>query len=309
MKITFFSIILLFILLVVSCTACSLPLDEEVISEDVRIVTWNIQNLFDDINNGTEYDEYVPREKGWDSDLFHLRMGRIGEVFDALLEEPPQIILFQEIENLNTLQILNNTFLEKKYNNYMMSIVSSSLEECDLVVYVVDSTRPMGKEEQELIDMLIKKNRPYVIVLNKSDTDSKYTKDIRAFLLVNMKTNSIIETSALKKDGIDKLKDAIFEASPEGPQMYPEGFYTDQEPEFRIAEIIREKAITKMSQEIPHALYVEISDTEMKGEGEKQKLWVRAFLTVERESQKGMVIGKGGGFKNSIFKFVYSIFF
>jgi len=198
---------------------------------------------------------------------------------------------------------------EKKYNNYMMSIVSSSLEECDLVVYVVDSTRPMGKEEQELIDMLIKKNRPYVIVLNKSDTDSKYTKDIRAFLLVNMKTNSIIETSALKKDGIDKLKDAIFEASPEGPQMYPEGFYTDQEPEFRIAEIIREKAITKMSQEIPHALYVEISDTEMKGEGEKQKLWVRAFLTVERESQKGMVIGKGGGFKNSIFKFVYSIFF
>lgn len=183
---------------------------------------------------------------------------------------------------------------ERKYNNYMMSIVSSSLEECDMVIYVVDSTRPMGKEEQELIDMLITKGKSFVIVLNKCDTDSKYKQDIRGFLKVNMKPESIIETSALKSEGIDILKDAIFETAPEGPKMYPDDFYTDQEPEFRIAEIIREKAISKMSQEIPHAMYVEIADTEMKGEGEKQKLWVRAFLTVERESQKGMVIGKGG---------------
>jgi GTP-binding protein Era len=183
---------------------------------------------------------------------------------------------------------------ERKYNNYMMGIVSSSLEECDLVVYVVDSTRPMGAEEQELIDMLTAKGKSLVIVLNKCDNDSKYKQDIRGFLKVNMKPESIIETSALKGEGIDILKDAIFAVAPEGPQMYPDDFYTDQEPEFRISEIIREKAISKMSQEIPHAMYVEISDTEMRGEGEKQKLWVRAFLTVERESQKGMVIGKGG---------------
>lgn len=183
---------------------------------------------------------------------------------------------------------------ERKYNNYMMGIVSSSLEECDMVVYVVDSTRPMGKEEQELIDMLMAKGKPLVIVLNKCDKDSKYKQDIRGFLKVNMKPESIIETSALNSEGIDSLKDTIFEVAPEGEQMYPADFYTDQDPEFRIAEIIREKAISKMSQEIPHAMYVEISDTEMKGENEKQKLWVRAFLTVERESQKGMVIGKGG---------------
>ncbi len=183
---------------------------------------------------------------------------------------------------------------EKKYNNYMMNIVSSSLDECDMVVYVVDSTRPMGKEEQELIDMLTSKGKRLVLVLNKCDTNSKFKQDIRGFLLVNMKPDSILETSALKEEGIDLLKDAIFDAAPEGEQMYPDDFYTDQDPEFRIAEIIREKAISKMSQEIPHAIYVEISDTEMKGEGEKQKLWVRAFVTVEKESQKGMVIGKGG---------------
>jgi GTP-binding protein Era len=183
---------------------------------------------------------------------------------------------------------------EKKYNNYMMGIVSSSLEECELVIYVVDATRPMGKEEQELIDMLTDSGKPLVVVLNKCDTTSQYKKDIRAFLMVNIHPESIIETSALKKEGIDELKEAIFKAAPEGDPMYPADFYTDQDPEFRIAEIIREKAISKLSQEIPHATYVEISDMEMKGEGEKQKLWVRAFLTVEKESQKGMVIGKGG---------------
>lgn len=183
---------------------------------------------------------------------------------------------------------------EKKYNNYMMGIVSSSLEECELVVYVVDSTRPMGKEEQELIDMLTTSGKPLVVVLNKCDTNSQYKKDIRAFLLVNIHPESIIETSALKNEGINELKEAIFKTAPEGDPMYPDDFYTDQDPDFRIAEIIREKAITKLSQEIPHAIYVEISDMEMKGEGDKQKLWVRAFLTVEKESQKGMVIGKGG---------------
>ena len=183
---------------------------------------------------------------------------------------------------------------ERKYNNYMMGVVASSLEECDLVTYVVDSTRPMGKEEQELIDMMTTKGKPLVVVLNKCDTDSKYKQDIRGFLKVNLKPESIIETSALKSEGIDELKKSIFEAAPEGEQMYPGDFYTDQDPEFRISEIIRERAISKMSQEIPHSLYVEISDTEMKGKGEKEKLWVRAFITVERESQKGMVIGKGG---------------
>jgi len=183
---------------------------------------------------------------------------------------------------------------DRKYNNYMMGVVSSSLEESELVVYVVDSTRPMGKEEQELIDMLTGSGKPLVVVLNKCDSNSQYKRDIRAFLMVNIHPESIIETSALKKEGIDALKEAIFKAAPEGPPMYPEDFYTDQDPEFRISEIIREKAINKLSQEIPHATYVEISDMEMKGEGEKQKLWVRAFITVEKESQKGMVIGKGG---------------
>ena len=78
---------------------------------------------------------------------------------------------------------------------------------------------------------------------------------------------------------------------PEGDALYPEEFYTDQEVDFRIAEIVREQAIMRLRDELPHAIYVEISDMEWRRDG--KELWVRAFLCVEKESQKGMVIGKG----------------
>ena len=87
------------------------------------------------------------------------------------------------------------------------------------------------------------------------------------------------------------LLDAVFSVVPEGAALYPEEYYTDQDVDFRIAEIIREKAILNTRQEIPHALYVEIADLEMKRNG--KELWVRAFIIVERETQKAMVIGKG----------------
>jgi GTP-binding protein Era len=78
--------------------------------------------------------------------------------------------------------------------------------------------------------------------------------------------------------------------------MYPSDYYTDQLPEFRVMEIIREKAINASRQELPHSIYVEIADMEMKhdDEGNVKKLWVRAFLVAERESQKGILVGHGG---------------
>ena len=74
--------------------------------------------------------------------------------------------------------------------------------------------------------------------------------------------------------------------------MYPEDMYTDQRPEFRVTEIIREKAINRVRQEVPHAIFVSVEDMETSADGES--IWIRAFLNVERESQKGIIIGKGG---------------
>lgn len=181
---------------------------------------------------------------------------------------------------------------EKKFNNYMMEHVHTSLDEADAIMYVVDCTRPLGKEEQEIISIVNKSRKPLVLVLNKIDLDTKFLKDMKGFLMVNIKPKAILEISALKKEGIDELKEALIDICPEGPQMYPEEYYTDQDPEFRMAEIIREKAIRRVDKEVPHAIYVEMADTEYK-EAENT-MWVRAFLTVEQESQKGFLIGHKG---------------
>ncbi len=180
---------------------------------------------------------------------------------------------------------------DKKFNQYLKDVVLSSLEEADMLLYVVDATRPPGSEEREIIDLLNKeKDKPVLLVINKIDKEARYTTEIRGLLQVNVHPDALMETSALEGTGVDALRDRLIELAPEGELMYPEEYYTDQEPEFRIAEIIREKAISQTTQEIPHALYVEVADTEMK-DGE---LWVRAFLTVESESQVGIVVGKGG---------------
>ena len=117
---------------------------------------------------------------------------------------------------------------------------------------------------------------------------------MRGLLVVNLKLQpkAILEISALKEEGIDELKETLIENCPDGPFMYPPDYYTDQEPEFRMAEIIREKAVRRVKDEVPHAIYVEMADTEYDREAET--MWVRAFLTVEQESQKGFVIGHKG---------------
>jgi GTP-binding protein Era len=163
---------------------------------------------------------------------------------------------------------------------------------------VVDATRPLGKEEEEIIALLHKEKKPVILALNKCDSSQGHRDELRAFLRLNTRVEQVFEVSALKNQGLEELKAALYESAPEGPLMYPEGYYTDQTPEFRIAEVIREKAIERTTQEIPHALYVELADMEWRREG--KELWVRAFLIVERESQKGIVIGKGGQLIKSI---------
>ena len=181
---------------------------------------------------------------------------------------------------------------ERKFNQILTDIVRSALEESEILLYVVDATRPLGKEEEEIIALLQKEQKPVVLALNKCDAPNERRDELRAFLRLNANVEKVYEISAAEHTGLDELKTALYEAAPEGPPMYPEGYYTDQTPEFRIAEVIREKAIARTSEEIPHCLYVEMADMEWRRDG--KELWVRAFLTVERESQKGIVIGRGG---------------
>lgn len=186
---------------------------------------------------------------------------------------------------------------EKKMNLYLKEQVFSSLEEADGVLYVCDLGRTPGIEEEFIVSVLKERGTIPVIALNKCDLEVTRGEEYRAFLADKGGWSKSVAVSAETGENLPLLLDALFDSLSDGELLYPPEFYTDQTPEFRITEIIREKAINRVRQELPHALYVEISDLE---EREKDSWWIRAFIVAERESQKGILIGRGGEMIKSI---------
>ena len=181
---------------------------------------------------------------------------------------------------------------DKKFNRYLTDLVSVTLGDSDIVLYLVDGTRPFGDEERALLEKLRSAAKPCIIAINKSDRKGSAWKEIRSAVTGALPGAAVHEVSALAGEGVEALASALFAMAPEGDQLYPEEFYTDQDPPFRIAEIIREKAIAYTRAELPHALYVRLEDLEMSESGDR--LHVRGFILVERESQKGIVVGRAG---------------
>lgn len=187
---------------------------------------------------------------------------------------------------------------EKKFNIHMTGLVSSALEETDLVLYLVDTTRIPGEEEYRIAEAVTRFKEKTLCLINKIDATPSNIDEIERFLQDRFGEIPVLHISAKEGTGIEELKKQLFEMAPEGDLLYPEDYYTDQPQEFRISEIIREKAISRVSQEVPYALYVEVADIET--DEEEERLWIRAFILVERESQKGIVVGKGGGMIKAI---------
>jgi GTP-binding protein Era len=186
---------------------------------------------------------------------------------------------------------------EKKLNRKLLDVANRSVEESELVLYVLDASRVPGAEEEAVAGRLSSPacTERTLVVINKIDAREANSERIRTFLaqaLPRLSPARCFEVSALKNEGLDPVVACLFEMAPPGEPFYPEEYYTDQELSFRIAEIIREKAINRLRQELPHSIYVEVADTELTDGG--KQLWVRAFILTERESQKGMVVGKGG---------------
>ena len=183
---------------------------------------------------------------------------------------------------------------DKKLNLRLRNVTESQLEGIDCVLYVIDSTRQPGDEEILTAKLLEKLRDKTVAAINKTDLQGSKPKAVRSFIktvLPGIPEERILEMSAEKDIGINEVLKALYDISPEGAPVYDEELYTDQDLTFRICEIIRGEAINRLSDEIPHAVYVQVADVEHRNEG--KKLWIRAFLCVERESQKGIVIGKG----------------
>lgn len=183
---------------------------------------------------------------------------------------------------------------EKKLNLRLKSVTEETLEGADCILYVIDTTREPGDEEKMNALLASKYIENLVVALNKIDAGDSKVKKSREFVrlyLPELPEERILEMSAKNDSGINEVLRALYSVSPVAPALYTEDVYTDQDIAFRISEIVRGEAINRLQQELPHCLYVSVADLEQRGNN--GKIWVRAFICVERESQKGMVIGKG----------------
>ena len=190
---------------------------------------------------------------------------------------------------------------EKKLNLKLKGIAAEQLDSADVILYIIDSTRAPGKEEELTAALIAPYLSKTVVAINKIDSADSKVALVRTFLATTfpkLESNRVVDISAEQDTNINQVLKALYDLAPEADQLYPEEYYTDQEVDFRIAEIVREQAINRLHDELPHAIYVEIADMEWRKNG--KELWVRAFLCVERESQKGMVIGKGASMIKTI---------
>lgn len=179
----------------------------------------------------------------------------------------------------------------KRMNQKLRDVAVDAFADADIVLYLVDATREIGAEEEALARALAPAAARLVAAINKIDAVEADIERARSFISTKFPGIPIIELSALKAEGLDTLFSALFAMAPEGPAWYPDEYYTDQEPVFRIAEIIREKIFLNTRDELPHAVYVAYKDSSRLRDG---ALSAEYDLVVERESQKGILIGKGG---------------
>jgi GTPase len=197
---------------------------------------------------------------------------------------------------------------DQAINEYMLAEARSALGEVDLVVLIVEADgrgrRPEGDEEDRLALESVRSSASRALLavnkIDRLDHKERLLPVLKAYGELDL-FESIIPISALKGDGVEDLLQAIESRLPEGPQYFPEDMITDQPERVLVAEFIREQAILRLGDEIPYSLAVEVESFEDLP-GRQQFVGIAAVIYVERESQKGMVIGKGGSMLREIGK-------
>ena len=188
---------------------------------------------------------------------------------------------------------------KNKLGEYMMSAVDSALSEMDVVLWLVEPTTYIGKGERAIIERLKPVHTPIILVINKIDTVEKQA--VEAAMEAYRKEYSfdaVIPVSALRDRNTKDVIRAILKYLPEGPQYYDEDTITDQPERQIVAEIIREKALRCLDHEIPHGIAVVIDA--MKDRPGKNIVDIDATIICERDSHKGIIIGKQGAMLKKI---------
>lgn len=188
-----------------------------------------------------------------------------------------------------------------KLGDFMMKVAQNTLKEIDAVLFMVNAEEGYGRGEEFIIEKFKSLQTPVFLVINKID---KIHPDQLLSLIESYKEKynfaEIVPISALQGNNVERLLEQIKQYMPEGPQYYPVDQVTDHPERFIISELIREKALHLTREEIPHSLAVVIDKIERMDE--KNVIHVMATVIVERDSQKGIIIGKQGGMLKEIGK-------
>ena len=181
----------------------------------------------------------------------------------------------------------------KALNRYMQDVITGVAKDVDAVIYMVDVTREQGREDKLVIDLISDKSEvPVLLAVNKIDRAGNDQVQKRIDLLrPGYPFEGIFPISALTGHGLEQLVQRITELLPEGVPYFPEDMVTDQPLGFQLAERVRDKLFDLTDQEVPYATAVLVENISPRQDG---LIEVSATIFVERETQKGIVIGKGG---------------
>lgn len=180
---------------------------------------------------------------------------------------------------------------KNRLGDYMVNVAERSLKDVDVILWLVEPTNYIGAGEKHIIEQLKKVNTTVILVINKIDTVKK--EELLGFIDTyrkEMDFDEIVPVSALKDDNTDELIKCIMKYLPYGPAFYDEDTITDQPQRQIVAELIREKALRSLEEEIPHGIAVTIELMKWRG----KIVDIEATIICERESHKGIIIGKQG---------------
>ena len=205
-----------------------------------------------------------------------------NRIMTVLTEEEGQIV-FLDTPGLHK--------AKNKLGNYMMTAAGSSLNDADVIIFMMDASKSIGNAEKEIVESLQKYKQPKILVINKVDSITR--EDLIGVISEFSKIGpfeEVVPVSATDGTNCNELIDCIFKYLPYGTPFYDEDTITDQPVRQIAAEMIREKALHALNEEIPHGIAVMIEKMDFSG----RVVQIEATIVCEKDSHKGIIIGKGG---------------
>ena len=187
---------------------------------------------------------------------------------------------------------------DNKLGEYLIDVSDKTIGDADVILWLVEPSSYIGHGDRDIAEKLKKQKKPVILIINKIDTiDKKKAPEILKTWEKVLEFDDIIVVSALRGLNVEEVIRAILKRLPEGPQYYDEETVTDQNMRQLAAEIIREKALRALNEEVPHGIAVQIDSFKEKSDDLTS---IEASIICERDSHKGIIIGKGGSMLKKI---------